>query len=224
WASREKEVLDRFAPDSLMPSLIAAMAIEDLRSFINEYFWDVDSLATASELSAGGPGDLTVAASQHLHDIAEGTSSVEQWLEIYGHRAPDEFDLGATRWRETPDLVARLAERMKGSIPPLERHEARSRDLAGKVSQMAASLSSGLRKEFTDLLAMVHRYIRFREDSKHYLMLGYDLLRDLLIEAGRRLDIGDGVNLLSIEELHDALVSGVAPLHLIEKRREVRMA
>ncbi|MCP4375184.1 MAG: hypothetical protein GY794_03245, partial [bacterium] len=60
WASREKEVLDRFAPDSLMPSLIAAMAIEDLRSFINEYFWDVDSLATASELSAGGPGDLTV--------------------------------------------------------------------------------------------------------------------------------------------------------------------
>ncbi|MCP4379269.1 MAG: hypothetical protein GY794_24245, partial [bacterium] len=47
---------------------------------------------------------------------------------------------------------------------------------------------------------------------------------DLLIEAGRRLDIGDGVNLLSIEELHDALVSGVAPLHLIEKRREVRMA
>jgi len=224
WASREKEVLDRFAPDSLLPSLLAAMAIEDLRSFISEYFWDEDPLALAGQFSAGGPGDLTLAASQHLHDIAEGKSSVDQWLAIYGHRAPDEFDLGAPRWRETPELVARLAEHMKGSIPPLERHKARADDVWERTLRMAESLSPDLRDEFAERLTMVHRYIRFREDAKHYLMLGYDLLRDMLLDAGRRLDIGDGVFLMDIEELHDALVSGIAPLHLIEKRREVRMA
>ncbi len=224
WAAREKEVLDRFAPDSLLPSLIAAMAIEDLKSFISEHFWDEDADALAGELSAGGPGDLTLAASQHMHDIAAGESSVDQWLAIYGHRAPDEFDLGAPRWRETPELVARLAEHMRGSTPPQERHGARAAEVTERVAKMSASLGVGPRARFAERLEAVHRYIRFREDAKHYLMLGYDLLRDMLLEAGSRLDIGDGVFLMNIEELHDALVSGIAPLHLIEKRREVRMA
>ena len=224
WQDREREVLDRFAPESLLPSLVAAMALDDLRCFINEYFWDEDPLALASQLSAGGEGDLTVASSQHLHDIAEGKSTVEQWLAKYGHRAPDEFDLGAPRWRETPALVARLAEHMKDTASPLERHRTRADDVMVRAGQMTASLPPGRRREFAERLAMLHRYIRFREDAKHYLMLGYDLLRDMLLDAGRRLDIGDGVFLLDIEELHDALVSGIAPLHLIEKRRELRMA
>ncbi len=224
WQDRQREVLDRFAPESLLPSLIVGMALDDLRCFISEHFWDEDPDALAGELSAGGQGDLTVAASQHLHDIAEGATSVEQWLEQYGHRAPDEFDLGAPRWRETPDLVARLAEHMKGTMPPLQRHDARARDVMGRAEQLKASLPAGRRDELDERLALVHRYIRFREDGKHYLMLGYDLLRDMLLDAGRRLDIGDGVFLLDIEELHDALVSGIAPLHLIEKRRERRMA
>ena len=224
WASREKQVLDRFAPDSLLPSLLVGMALDELKCFIREHFWDEDPDALAVQFSAGGPGDLTLAASQHLHDIAEGKSSVEQWLTIYGHRAPDEFDLGAPRWRETPELVARLAEHMKGSTPPLERHKARADDVWERTLRMAESLPPDLRDEFDERLTMVHRYIRFREDAKHYLMLGYDLLRDMLLDAGRRLDIGDGVFLMDIEELHDALVSGIAPLHLIEKRRELRMA
>ena len=224
WADREKQVLESFAPDSLLPSLLAGMALDNLKCFIREYFWDEDADALAGEFSAGGPGDLTLAASQHLHDIAEGKSSVEQWIEKYGHRAPDEFDLGAPRWRETPELLARLAEHMKGSTAPLERHKARADDIMGRVEQLKASLPATRREEFDEHLAMVHRYIRFREDAKHYLMLGYDLLRDMLLDAGRRLDIGDGASLMDIEELHDALVSGIAPLHLIEKRRELRMA
>ena len=224
WQDREREVLDRFAPESLLPSLIAAMALDDLRCFISEHFWDEDPLALAGQLSAGGEGDLTVAASRQLHDIAEGKSTVEQWMAEYGHRAPDEFDLGAPRWRETPGLVARLAGHMKGTISPLERHRARADDVTGRAVELTASLPPGRRDEFAERLALVHRYIRFREDSKHYLMLGYDLLRDMLLDAGRRLDIGDGASLLEIGELHDALVSGIAPLHLIEKRRELRMA
>jgi pyruvate,water dikinase len=224
WQDREREVLDRFAPDSLLPSLVAAMALDDLKCFISEHFWDEDPDALASQLSPGGEEDLTVASSQHLHDIAEGQSSVEQWLAEYGHRAPDEFDLGAPRWRETPELVARLAEHMKDTISPLERHRTRADDITRRVAQMTESLPPARRDEFAERLALVHRYIRFREDAKHYLMLGYDLLRDMLLDAGQRLDIGDGASLLEIEELHDALVSGVAPLHLIEKRRELRMA
>jgi len=168
WADREKQVLESFAPDSLLPSLLAGMALDNLKCFIREYFWDEDADALAGEFSAGGPGDLTLAASQHLHDIAEGKSSVEQWIEKYGHRAPDEFDLGAPRWRETPELLARLAEHMKGSTAPIERHKARADDIMGRVEQLKASLPATRREEFDEHLAMVHRYIRFREDAKHY--------------------------------------------------------
>jgi len=224
WLDRQREVLDRFAPESLLPSLIVGMALDDLRSYIGEHFWDEDPDALAGELSAGGPGDLTLAASQDLHSLAAGAITVDQWIQRYGHRAPDEFDLGAPRWRETPDLVARLAEHMKDATPPRERHDSRARDVAKRVEQLKGSLPSARRDELDELLAMVHRYIRFREDAKHYLMLGYDLLRDMLLDAGRRLDIGDGASLLNIEELRDALTSGIAPLHLIEQRRELRMA
>ena len=55
-------------------------------------------------------------------------------------------------------------------------------------------------------------------------MLAYDLLRDLALEAGRRLDIGDDVFLLREEELFDALSTGIAPLHLLERRRLARAA
>ena len=41
----------------------------------------------------------------------------------------------------------------------------------------------------------------FREDGKYYLMMGYDVLRDLALEIGRRLEIGDEVFLLTLEEM-----------------------
>jgi len=224
WRRREQEVLDTFAPQSLLPSLVVAMAIEDLRGFLREQFWDEDPDMLTNQLSVGGEPDLTAAANQGLFDIAAGSGSVEAWLARFGHRAPDEFDLASPRWREQPALVAKLAEHMKGAAAPLARHEERNKEIAARIAALKSSLSPRLADEFDRRLALVHRYIRFREDGKHYLMLGYDLLRDMLLDAARRLDIGDGVFLLSIEELHDALPTDIAPLHLIEKRRELRMA
>ncbi len=231
WRNREREVLDAFAPQSLLPSLVVAMAIEDLRGFLREQFWDDDADMLTNQLSAGPSGaagggepDLTVAANQGLFEIAAGSGSVDAWLARFGHRAPEEFDLASPRWREQPALVAKLAEHMKGAVSPLARHEERSKELATRAAALKASLSGRLGREFDRRLALAHRYIRFREDGKHYLMLGYDLLRDMLLDAARRLDIGDGVFLLGIEELRDSLTTGIAPLHLIEKRRELRMA
>jgi len=224
WGRREREVLDEFAPHSLCPSLIVTMAIDDLRGFVREQFWDEGPDLLTNLLSVGGEPDLTVVANQGLWDIAEGRAEVDTWLMRFGHRAPEEFDLGSPRWREQPDLVAKMAQHMKGAVSPLVRHKALAEQARGRVVELKASLSPGLRRKFERRLALVHRYIRFREDSKHYLMLGYGLLRDMLLDAARRLDIGDGVFLLSIEELHDALTTGIAPLHLIEKRRELRMA
>ena len=56
------------------------------------------------------------------------------------------------------------------------------------------------------------------------MILGYDLLRDLACEAGRRLGVGQDIFFLTREELFDALHVGFAPCHLIEQQRAVYKA
>ena len=97
WRKREKQVLDVFGPQLFMPSLIGAMAIADLRTFLAENFWDEDANALAHLISSGGEADRTVVANAELHEVAKGGRSLDAWLADHGHRAANEFDLAVLR-------------------------------------------------------------------------------------------------------------------------------
>ncbi len=234
WRARERRVMDDFGPQSLLPSLVAAMAMERLREFLREHFWDDNPASPhyaeagpeelANVLAAGAEPDLTLRANVGLYDVASGRGSLEEWLGAYGHRAPEEFDLATPRWRERPESVRTMAAHLSGGASPAAMHERRAAESARCAEGLAARLSGRARDEFQRRLGLVRRYMRFREDGKHYLMMGYDLLRDLALEAGRRLGIGEDVFLLEFEELHDALSTGFAPMHLLEQRRMSRGA
>ncbi|MDP6635657.1 MAG: PEP-utilizing enzyme, partial [Phycisphaerae bacterium] len=75
-------------------------------------------------------------------------------------------------------------------------------------------------ERFDDLIGLLRRYIPFREDGKYYLMLGYDLLRDVALEAGRRLNIGDDVFFLTDRELCEALPAGAVNCDKIAQRKD----
>ena len=91
--------------------------------------------------------------------------------------------------------------------------------VSAKLASLKSRLGARDARELEDRLNLVRRYMHFREDGKYYLMLGYDLLRDVVVEMGRRLDIGDEVFQLGLEELFDALRVGFAPHHLINQRK-----
>ena len=224
WEYRRGRALQEFGAKLMLPSLIAAMAVEELRSFCAENFWDTDPDQLANELSAGHAPDLTLLGTQGLWEIAHGMTTVDPWLASFGHRAPEEFDLATPRWRERPDAVAALAGHLKDAQSPVARHRKRTEECAARTRELRNTLDDAAAREFDEKLSLTHRYLRFREDGKFYLMLAYDLLRDLALEAGRRLDIGTEVFLLLEEELFDSLVTGIAPLHLLEKRRLARAA
>jgi pyruvate,water dikinase len=226
WRERERRVMDEFAPQSLMPSLISGMALAQLRAFLAENFWAEDPDQLVNLLASAAPPDRTVRATAALFDIAEGRGTLEAWLKDNGHRAPEEFDLATPRWCERPDAVKAMLAHLHGSTSALELHERRATMARQRIAELSAQLSATDRAEFTRRLALVHRYLPYRENGKYYLMLGYDLLRDLAREAGRRLelDLPEDVFLLSFEELHDALGTGFAPLYLIEQRRLTRAA
>jgi len=224
WEDRRDRALQHFGAKLMLPSLIAAMALEELRSFCAENFWDVESEQLANELSADHSPDQTLLAAQGLWEIAHGKTTVDEWLASFGHRAPEEFDLATPRWRERPDAVELLAQHLKDAVDPGDRRGQRIQHCESKVCELKNRLNNVDVREFDKRLAQARRYLRFREDGKFYLMLAYDLLRDMALEAGRRLEIGDDVFLLREEELFDALSTGIAPLHLIEQRRLARAA
>jgi len=219
WLEHEKQVLDVFGPETLLPSLICGMAWADLETFLHEHFWDEHADALLQLIAAGGKPDLTVIANAELFEVANGKRSLEAWLEAHGHRGPGEFDLATPRWREQPDRLRDMAARLATGEPPLDRFQ-RGRDAAAtNAAKLRAQLTPAHAREFDRRLELVHRFMPFREEGKDYLMRGYDLLRDVAMEFGRRLEVGDGVFHLTRDEIFDALRVGFAPHHLIEQRQ-----
>ncbi|MFI5378038.1 MAG: PEP/pyruvate-binding domain-containing protein [Tepidisphaerales bacterium] len=221
WRQREHRVMDQFAPQSLMPSMVAGMALAELRQTLDENFWDEDPDRLASILSAAHPPDKTLESNAQLWEVAQGRRPVEQWLVANGHRAPDEFDLATARWCERPDELQTMADRLKAGPNPMALHEQNLEWTKKKLDELRAKLSPVDAAELDSRVELARRYLVFRETGKHYLMLGYELLRHVALEAGRRLEIGDGVFQLTQEELFDALRIGYAPIHLIHERQKV---
>ena len=220
WQECERQVLDTFGAQSLMPSLIGEMAISELRAFLAESFWKEDPDALAYLISSGGPPDCTVTRDAELYEVGKGKRSLETWVGEHGHRAADELELAAPRWREPSEAgtVREMAARLAAGDNPLDCHH-RNRDAVnGRIAALRQRLSSRDRRQFDRRVELVRRYIAFREDGKDFLILGYDLLRDLAIEAGRRLGVGQEVFFLTREELFAALRVGFAPCHLIEQQ------
>jgi phosphohistidine swiveling domain-containing protein/uncharacterized membrane protein (DUF106 family) len=219
WSAYEGQVLETFGSRLLMPGLICGMAMDELRTFLQENLWDRDADALTRLLSSGGQPDRTVLADAELYEVGRGSRSLQVWLARHGHRAAGEFDLATPRWREVPAAVEEMANRMAGGDDPLERHRRHVEKVSRHVAAIRLRLSATDRREFNRLVALTQRYIVLREDSKDFLMLGYDLLRDVALEAGRRLDIGQDIFYMTGEELVESLRTGYSPYHLIEQRK-----
>jgi len=221
WQEREKQVLDTFGGQSLMPSFLCEMAIAELRTFLAESFWDEDPDALAHLISSGGPPDGTVMRDVELYEVGKGSRSLEVWLNSNGHRGGDELELAAPRWREPSEVrtVRDMAARLAAGEGPLERHRRNVETVKHRMETLRQRLPGRDRMEFDRRVDLVRRYIAFREDGKDFLILGYELLREVALEAGQRLGLGQHVFFLTREELFDALRVGFAPLHLIERQK-----
>jgi rifampicin phosphotransferase len=219
WEKQERKVLDTFGPRLLLPGPIVAMALGALRTFLQETLWDEDADALAQFLSAGGLPDRTLTADAELCEVAKGNRSLETWLADHGHRAAGELDLAEPRWRERPAAARERADRLGTGDGPLERHRRHVKEIDRQAAALRTRLTGAQRREFDKHLCLVRCYVILREDSKDFLMFGYDLLRDLALEAGRRMDIGDDVFYLTRDEVFDSLRVGFAPCHLIEQRK-----
>ncbi len=224
WREHQTWALEVFGPRLLMPGLIGAMAMGQLRDFLQENVWDEDAEALCRRISSGGQPDRTVTANAELYEVGKGHGSLKAWLAEHGHRAAGEFDLAASRWREIPSTVREMAARLATGEGPLDRLGRSTEQVDACVTTISLRLGDTERGEFDRLVGLTRRYLVLREDSKDVLMLAYDLLRDVALEAGRRLGIGGDVFYVTADELLVSLRTGAAPTAMISQRKTVHAA
>ena len=143
-------MLDEFAPQSLLPSLISGMALADLRTFLEENFWDEDPDALSHLLSSAAPPDRTVQSDAELFEVGPGQRGrCPTGSPSTATAPPGEFDLAAPRWREQPAQAEALAPRLTGGDRPAgPPPRARRQESQKRLDELRGRLALRDRPEF----------------------------------------------------------------------------
>ncbi len=222
WRDCKTQVMDVFGPQSLLPSLLVNNLIASLTQLLQDHLWDCDAAQLALQLGIGGPADTTIRSNHELRAVALGQTSLASWLKGHGHRGPGEFDLVAPRWHEQPQRAQQLAEVLRSSDDPLHLHQRHCAQAEQVLATTRTQLPPAARPQLDQLVQDLRRYLPYRESAKHEWMRGFDLLRRIAREIGRRCHIGDDVFLLSEADMLAATTTSLVPLARIEDARRIR--
>ncbi|CAN5490556.1 PEP/pyruvate-binding domain-containing protein [soil metagenome] len=119
-----------------------------------------------------------------LRDAASGVIDRASFLARFGHRGGNEWELAQPSWGETPEVVADLLNQTK-LLPKLAASKG-GPELSAELMQQAAA---------------VRQLLALRELGKHYLLRGYAVIRRILLEWDRRLDLNGGIFYLKLADL-----------------------
>lgn len=119
-----------------------------------------------------------------LAEAREGRRPVDDFLELFGHRAPLDYEFRQPRYREDPELVARLLERSAAGPGTPSRTAALPRN---PVLALAVKRA----EEFQVL----------KEEAKHHCLRQFANLRRLLLALDERLSLEGGIFYLTLTEI-----------------------
>jgi len=117
-----------------------------------------------------------------LVDIRQGRRPVEDFLDLFGHRSPNDYELSQARYREDPALVEALTQQATA----FQAGEMKEK-LQGKVMRMAVERAQ--------------RFQVLKEEAKHDCLRQLATLRRLLLAIGHRHGLDDGIFQLTLEEV-----------------------
>jgi pyruvate,water dikinase len=215
--------LFHFAKDVLKATILARFSLTNLINGLKKEMPEEEAVHLVQELTSALEDDLTVRMNISIWKLAQGEMEMGRFLGLFGHRAVGEFELAQPRWRENPEFVEGMVKMFKEDpeLNPEERFR-RRRAQREEIEREIGARFSAKWEDIKSELEFTRRYLPFRESVKHYMMMGYELLRLALIELGRRhLSDPQDIFYLTIEELPD-LVRGRDFIREISDRKERR--
>ncbi|MCK4283184.1 MAG: hypothetical protein KAX44_02620 [Candidatus Brocadiae bacterium] len=204
---RVARVMHDFGKESLKPGYFGGIARAQLESGLAQLMGASEGQRLTQVLTSGLEGNTTVEQNAMQYGVARGEQSREAFLEKYGHRAVEEMELANPRYREDPsflDRMGRAGEPGEERSPEvLHRKSARMREEAmSRLPELLEECGGSCFREGLESMAKeAQELLPYREIGKHYLMMGYELIRLALLEVGRRLGTGDDVFFLHLDEL-----------------------
>lgn len=138
--------------------------------------------------------------------IQSGHRQVEDFLALFGHRAPNDYELSQPRYSESPQLVEQLASRALATT---------------HASPILAPPEGSADKMFLLSLERARSFQVLKEEAKHAALRELALIRRLAVEIGRRLELGSDLFLLTLEEVQQlAIPERVGGLFEVVARRK----
>ena len=222
---REK-TLNEFAKDALKATVFASFSYQQLETTLQKCFSAEEARDLARLLITGLEGDLTVDANLRMWEIAQGELTLEDFLEKHGHRSVSEFELAQPRWREDPSYVEQIIASFHTNpnanpMKHLQSQRTHREKAKRRLARLPVSKAAAFRKQINKVLDLTQRYMPFRESTKFYLMLGYELIRNALLELDRRYQLDGGIFYLVPDEL-DRLIEGEDLELMIAERKTTR--
>lgn len=210
-----RRTLYDFARDSLKPTALAGIALGKLEQTLARALGAERARAAVGELIMGIRPDAEADLAAGLSGLSAGTLERAAFLQRYGHRGSQEMELSRPRWAEDAASVDQLLDGA-GGAPSL----CPSADVWEQVAR-EAKLAAAQRAALEVELKHVHTYLGLRETAKHYLLMGYSLIRRFLVELDRRYGLQGGIFFLTPEEL-PRLLAGEEMTGLIAERKRRR--
>ncbi len=220
---RIDRIMTQFGAESLKPGFYGGMARAKLEATLVQLMGEEEGGRLAQQLCSGLDGDSTVEQNQMLFEVAGGKYSLDDFLNKYGHRAVDEMELSKPRFREDQSYLHKNIDMQKrsGDTSPEALHEtnkAKRLDITKHLPDTLIQWAGGfLQEEIEETLQQAQSLLPYRETGKHYLMMGYELIRRVLVELGHRHELGGDIFFLKREEL-----SNVDQFKKLIEQRKVR--
>ena len=207
--ARRRRVLDEFGKESLKPGFFGGMALAALAGLLARFMGEEEGIRLATTLTSALEGDLTFEQDVLLYRVARGEATLDEFLDKFGHRAFGEMELAQPRWREDRAWLEQLIGQLKSSAghspEDVHRNNVHKRETAEQelAAELEACGGSSFREEIEEHCRRARRLLPYRETGKYYLMMGYELIRTVILEVGRRLGIGDDVFFLRLDEIEE---------------------
>ncbi len=183
-------LVKRFAPEYPLDQLSRTYhGDEDMRSLalLRELDHLTDLLRQARERNDENSKiieDVIAGQATALPNHIPFTEAFEQFLHTYGHRGPREMELAAPSWREAPgtllSLLSSAAANSKISSETHGNHLAARDVLNRHLKPWQQRLVNRIRKKISTFIAL-------RENTRHYHIMVFDLVRQKILEQERTL-------------------------------------
>lgn len=220
------QVLDEFGAEFLRPGLFAGLAVTDLETRLVRTLGPQEGSRCVRALVSGLDAETDATPEAWLYRLAHGQSGLPEFLERAGHRAPNELELAAPRWREIPDEAIRWADWLLASGAP-DPAELRARAAQDRIQTMRtlpeklrAAGASSLASPVAESVKAAQQLLPYREKARHFWLMGYALIRDAVREIARRCGLDDGIFFLELEEIRQFQSAAIGGQSVIRDRQQ----